>query len=97
MPKEDTQFKPGNPGGGRPPSVNLAARRALEAIASAATEEKMKQMAEALIDQAAGGDQGAIQILLDRLMGKPKQTVDGSLREEILKRIIVERRDAGGN
>jgi hypothetical protein len=65
----------------------------MDAIANAATEQKMLEMATALVDQAAGGDQGAIQILLDRLLGKPKQTVDGSLREEILKRIIVERRD----
>lgn len=80
MAKEDTQFKPGHAGGpGRPASIQLAARRALEAIANACTDTAMSEMAIALVDQARLGDQRAIEILLDRIVGKPKQTVDATV------------------
>jgi len=47
------------------------------------TPDKLRRIAEALVDAAADGDLGAIRELADRLDGKAHQTVDGIIEHTV--------------
>jgi hypothetical protein len=64
------QFGAGNPGGpGNPYARRVAALRT--ALMDAVTDEDIRAVARALVNQAKAGEVPAIRELLDRLVGKP--------------------------
>ncbi len=84
MPKEDTQFKPWNPWWPwRTPwsrSVETLFRDAIEKIAQDNPEVKdvERELVITLLAKAKKWDMRALEMYLDRLYGKPKQTVDNN-------------------
>lgn len=50
--------------------------------------ERLRKLAEVLIDKAAGGDVGALKEIGDRLDGKPAQAVTGADGKELVVRIV---------
>ena len=82
MPKEDTQFKPGNPGGpGRPPKD-----RCIPDILSAIGKEyvagsdqtRLEFVMARVFDYAVKGKSWAVQFIAERTEGKVTQGVDVS-------------------
>ena len=79
MPKEDTQFKPWNPW--RPPwsrSVETLFRDAIEKIAKDNPDIKdvERELVITLLAKAKKWDMRALEMYLDRLYWKPKQTIE---------------------
>lgn len=88
-PPEETRFKPGQSGNpkGRPPGIPNARTRYLrlltltEKIKNPVTDEMeefsiMEQLDMQIIAKARRGDISAYKEIMDRLEGKPQQTVD---------------------
>ena len=75
MPKEDTQFKKGNPW--RPfgtRNIETLFRDAIEKVAiDQKVEDVERDLIITLLAKARKGDIRALEIYLDRLYGKPKQ------------------------
>jgi hypothetical protein len=69
------RFAPGNPGGPGNPFARKTARLRAELL-KAVTKEDLRDVARALVSQAKHGDVPAIRELLDRLFGKPRQSVE---------------------
>ena len=68
------RFVAGNSGGpGNPHAQRVAAVRA--ALMEAVTDEDLRQIVQALVLKAKGGDTMAAREILDRLLGKAKQEV----------------------
>ena len=83
MPKEDTQFKPWNPWWPwRTPwsrSVETLFRDAISKIAlDQSIEDVERELVITLLAKAKKWDMRALEMYLDRLYGKPKQTVDNN-------------------
>lgn len=83
MPKEDTQFKPWNPWWPwRTPwsrSVETLFRDAIEKIAKdQSIEDVERELVITLLAKAKKWDMRALEMYLDRLYWKPKQTVDNN-------------------
>lgn len=80
MPREDTQFKPWNPW--RPVwsrSVETLFRDAIAKIAKdQSIEDVERELVITLLAKAKKWDMRALEMYLDRLYGKPKQTVDNN-------------------
>ncbi|MEY4212245.1 MAG: hypothetical protein RL458_470 [Pseudomonadota bacterium] len=71
------QFGAGNPGGpGNPYARRVAALRT--ALMDAVTDEDIRAVARALVNQAKAGEVPAIRELLDRLVGKPTERAEQS-------------------
>lgn len=67
------RFTPGNRGGpGNPLAGKISKLRA--ALVAAVTEEDIREIAQALIATAKGGDVRAVKELLDRTIGRPVET-----------------------
>ena len=80
MPREDTQFKPWNPW--RPVwsrSVETLFRDAISKIATdQSIEDVERELVITLLAKAKKWDMRALEMYLDRLYWKPKQTVDNN-------------------
>jgi len=80
MPREDTQFKPWNPW--RPVwsrSVETLFRDAIAKIAKdQSIEDVERELVITLLAKAKKWDMRALEMYLDRLYWKPKQTVDNN-------------------
>ena len=80
MPREDTQFKPWNPW--RPVwsrSVETLFRDAISKIAKdQSIEDVERELVITLLAKAKKWDMRALEMYLDRLYWKPKQTVDNN-------------------
>lgn len=84
------RFVKGNPGGGRPRSIDL---RSLVARERGDTiEEKLLAVIDKLCEQGANGDVAAAKLLIERLCGPVKQEVDVSLDDSRLDDATVVRR-----
>lgn len=71
----DGTFARGNAGGpGNPHASRVAELRS--ALLDAVSEDDVKDVARALVEQATGGNVQAARVLLNRLMGKPKADVE---------------------
>jgi hypothetical protein len=69
------RFAPGNPGGpGNPYARQVAELR--KAFLSAASPEKMKELADKLLSQALSGDTAAASLFLAYALGKPGKAAD---------------------
>ena len=71
-----TQFKPGESGnpGGRPKAIlSYWLRYELEALDSETQQEVARKIAQVLIQKALAGDVKAIQVIAERVEGKPVQ------------------------
>jgi len=69
------RFATGNPGGpGNPFARRVAALRS--AMLTAVTENDVQEIVAALVQQAKAGDVVAAREILNRLIGKPSDTVD---------------------
>lgn len=103
MPKEDTQFKPWNPWWPwRTPwsrSVETLFRDAISKIATdQSIEDVERELVITLLAKAKKWDMRALEMYLDRLYWKPKQTVDNNhswtirtdLDEEQIKKIATQ-------
>ena len=81
MPKEDTQFKPWNPW--RPVWSRSAETLFRDAIKKIAQDQKVEDVERELIitllAKAKKWDMRAIEMYLDRLYGKPKQTTESKI------------------
>ncbi len=88
--RRDSQgrFAKGNAGGpGNPFARRVATLRSL--IVDAVTEDDLRAVVSALVEQAKNGDVVAARELLNRLIGKPEDVVDPDrleLRERLLER-----------
>lgn len=100
---KDGRFLKGHPGGpGNPTFKRMLAYR--EAVAKAATPEKVEEATLKLIEVALSGDVPAIKLLLEYTCGKPKQEVElsgevaGMTADERFARLVgfLERRRASG-
>ena len=82
MPREDTQFKPWNPW--RPPWSRSIETLFRDAIAKVATDQSVEDVERELIitllAKAKKWDMRAMEMYMDRLYGKPKQTFDWNLK-----------------
>ena len=80
MPREDTQFKPWNPW--RPVwsrSIETLFRDAIAKIAKdQSVEDVERELVITLLAKAKKWDMRALEMYLDRLYWKPKQTVDNN-------------------
>jgi len=102
MPKEDTQFKPWNPWWPwRPPwsrSVETLFRDAIEKIAKdQKVEDVERELIITLLAKAKKWDMRALEMYLDRLYGKPKQSIEQKtehtfveLNDEQIKKIATQ-------
>ncbi len=84
FPNEETQFKPGQSGNphGRPKKATPITDRFVELLHKA-NGEKLQAIAESWMDQAIEGDMIAIKEALNRVEGKPPESVseeDGTQR-----------------
>ena len=76
----DGRFVAGNSGGpGNPLASKVHRLRSL--IHQCVTEEDFRQVIAKLLELAKDGDLAAIRELLDRMMGKPKSTIELQQRE----------------
>lgn len=95
MPKEDTQFKPWNPWWPwRTPwsrSVETLFRDAIEKIAKDNPEVKdvERELIITLLAKAKKWDMKALEMYLDRLYWKPKQTIDWNIKTEVITSIDI--------
>lgn len=83
MPKEDTQFKPWNPWWPwRPPGQRSVETLFRDAISKIATDQSIedveRELVITLLAKAKKWDMRALEMYLDRLYWKPKQTVDNN-------------------
>ena len=82
MPREDTQFKPWNPW--RPVWSRSIETLFRDAIAKVATDQSVEDVERELIitllAKAKKWDMRAMEMYMDRLYGKPKQTFDWNLK-----------------
>ena len=82
MPREDTQFKPWNPW--RPVWSRSIETIFRDAIAKVATDQSVEDVERELIitllAKAKKWDMRAMEMYMDRLYGKPKQTFDWNLK-----------------
>lgn len=80
MPREDTQFKPWNPW--RPVWSRSIETLFRDAIAKIATDQSIedveRELVITLLAKAKKWDMRALEMYLDRLYWKPKQTVDNN-------------------
>ena len=80
MPREDTQFKPWNPW--RPVWSRSVETLFRDAIAKIATDQSIedveRELVITLLAKAKKWDMRALEMYLDRLYWKPKQTVDNN-------------------
>jgi len=81
MPKEDTQFKEWNPWWPwRPPWSRSIETLFRDAIAKIATDQSIedveRELVITLLAKAKKWDMRALEMYLDRLYGKPKQTIE---------------------
>ena len=81
MPKEDTQFKPGQSGNpnGRPPkawTMSTLIEEALEEVEEQSGKPFKHLVAKRLAKMAVSGDIQAIKEINDRIDGRPKQAID---------------------
>lgn len=78
MPREDTQFKPWNPW--RPVWSRSIETLFRDAIAKIATDQSIedveRELVITLLAKAKKWDMRALEMYLDRLYGKPKQSTD---------------------
>ena len=70
------RFLPGNPGGPGNPHVHKVAKLRA-AMLSAVTEKDMRAITKKLVTLATDGDLKAIELLLNRICGKPEATQQG--------------------
>ena len=90
------RFTQGNPGGpGNPYTKQVAALRS--ALLAAVSEEDIREVVQALVREAKGGNVSAARELLGRVLGPPEavdllQRVEGL--EEILREVLAARRPA---
>jgi hypothetical protein len=87
-----TQFKPGESGnpGGRPKAIlSDWLRREMEVLDPETQQEVAQKVARVLIQKALAGDIRAIQVLAERLEGKPQQP---ETKESVVKpmKVVVE-------
>ena len=76
---EHGRFTTGNPGGpGNPHAQKVARLRS--ALLAAVTEDDIREVIEALVKKAKGGDIVAARILFDRVLGPP-------IAQDILQRL----------
>lgn len=81
------RFVDGNPGGpGNPYAAAVATFRS--AIIDAVTEDDVREVVEALVAEAKGGNLTAARLLLDRLLGPPV-AADLVARLEALEELIA--------
>lgn len=85
MPREDTQFKPGQSGNpnGRPPkawSWSDVLQEVAERIDPQTKKEFRTAAAEALFKKVLDGDVGAMKVYMDRMDGLPRQGVDADVK-----------------
>lgn len=84
MPSSDTYFKPWNPW--RPHwtrNVETLFRDALKKLAEEADIEDIERdLVKWLLDKAKNGDMKALEMYLDRLYWKPKQTIESNVKLE---------------
>ena len=82
MPKEDTQFKIGNPGGpGRPPKEHCLTDMLKEALNQPHNETgitKKEMLINKMYELADGGDVNILKYLFDRIDGKPLQQIENT-------------------
>ena|SRR3990172_2127122 len=72
------RFVKGNPGGkGNPRAKQVADLR--RTLLSAVTDDDLRRIVRMLIDKAVGGDVAAAREVLDRMLGKPKATVEADV------------------
>ena len=81
MPKEDTQWKPGQSGNpnGRPPkawTMSSLIEEALEEVEAQSGKSFKSLVAKRLAHMAVGGDIQAIKEINDRIDGRPQQKTD---------------------
>lgn len=69
--RNDGTFAAGNPGGPGNPHVQKVAKLR-SAMLQCVTEKSMRNVIRKLIDMAEGGDLKAIELLLNRTVGKPQ-------------------------
>ena len=85
-----TQWEPGRSGN---PAGGAKIKRFFAALERAIAQEdgkKLRDAADKLLDEAAKGEPWAIQMLADRLDGKPKQQIEATGADDGPLRIIHE-------
>ena len=73
--RADGRFAIGNPGGPGNPNMQRAGQ-IRRMICGFVTEKDLRDIVQALVEKAKGGDLPSIRELLDRLAGKPTQAAD---------------------
>jgi hypothetical protein len=83
------RFGKGNPGGpGNPHGRRSAEIRS--ALMRAVSDDDVAAIIQALVQKAKSGDVAAAQTILDRLLGKPKVSVDVTKRDDTLAPALAE-------
>jgi hypothetical protein len=87
-----SQFKPGHSGnpGGRPRAIiSYWLRHELESLDPETQQEVAQRLVRVLVDKALAGDVRAIQVIADRVEGKPMQREDTDPASNEIK-VVVE-------
>ena len=77
----------GNPAGTQPSKPFM---QALGRAIAQDDAKRLRQCAETLLDLAAAGESWAVQMLADRLDGKPKQSIDADVNLRGLSSVLAE-------
>ena len=78
------RFQPGSPGGpGRPPKTTED--RILDAFSTALTAEKLESIVKATLERAERGENKALRVLLEYLIGTPVQRSKLSVSDDLVE------------
>lgn len=97
--KKDGTFTAGNAGGPGNPHVHKVAKLRA-AMLSAVTEKDMRAVTKKLVSLATEGDLKAIELLLNRVCGKPEATQQGptvAIQNNVSGQQSVDRRELAMN